>query len=104
MPAGGGPPRGRPGVPFHGRAPLHRARPQVLFLPPGAGEGAAGRHRGPQGDMSPTKTNDAADKALESLRKQIDRVDDQLLRLLNERAALARKVGALKAEQDAEVY
>jgi chorismate mutase / prephenate dehydratase len=33
---------------------------------------------------------------LEKLRREIDRLDDELLRLLNQRAALAQQVGALK--------
>ena len=36
---------------------------------------------------------------LSTLRARIDALDDQLLRLLNERAALAREIGAAKREQ-----
>lgn len=38
------------------------------------------------------------------LRKRIDRIDDQLLRLLNRRAALAVAIAARKAETNAPVY
>jgi len=44
------------------------------------------------------------DKELESLRHQIDKVDDQLLRLLNERAQVVQRVGSIKARRDEEVY
>ena len=33
---------------------------------------------------------------IETLRREIDRLDDELLRLLNERAALAQRIGGLK--------
>ena len=41
---------------------------------------------------------------LPSLRKQIDRLDRQLLRLLNRRAALALRVGRLKRRQGLAVF
>lgn len=42
--------------------------------------------------------------SLEQLRKQIDRVDDRLLRLLNERAGLAKRVGAIKQRQGRRLF
>lgn len=42
--------------------------------------------------------------SLPSLRKQIDRVDLRLLRLLNRRAALALRVGRLKARRGLPVF
>lgn len=44
------------------------------------------------------------DRELEGLRKQIDKCDDQLLRLLNQRAAVVQDVGRVKARRDEEVY
>jgi len=41
---------------------------------------------------------------LPSLRKQIDRLDRQLLRLLNQRAALALRVGRAKREDQLPVF
>ncbi len=41
---------------------------------------------------------------LPSLRKQIDRVDRRLLRLLNDRATLALRVGRLKKTQKLPVF
>jgi chorismate mutase/prephenate dehydratase len=41
---------------------------------------------------------------LEELRKQIDQVDGELLRLLGDRADLVHRVGALKKEAGAEIY
>jgi chorismate mutase/prephenate dehydratase len=41
---------------------------------------------------------------LDRLRSRIDRLDDQLLKLLNERARTARKIGAEKARRREEVY
>ncbi len=41
---------------------------------------------------------------LSNLRTQIDAVDDELLRLLNERAKLVEQVGALKTQQDSAFY
>ena len=41
---------------------------------------------------------------LEELRKDIDRIDEVLVRLLNERARVACEVGRLKKTQGVEVY
>ena len=41
---------------------------------------------------------------LEDLRKNIDRVDEVLVRLLNERARCACEIGRLKKEQGVEIY
>jgi chorismate mutase-like protein len=41
---------------------------------------------------------------LEELRKDIDRVDEVLVRLLNERARCVCEIGRLKKEQGLEVY
>jgi chorismate mutase-like protein len=41
---------------------------------------------------------------LEDLRKDIDRVDEVLVRLLNERARCACEIGRLKKEQGVDVY
>ena len=41
---------------------------------------------------------------LPSLRKHIDQVDRQLLRLLNQRARLALQVGGLKARRGAPIF
>ena len=41
---------------------------------------------------------------LDDLRKDIDRVDEVLVRLLNERARCVREIGRLKKEQGIEVY
>ena len=41
---------------------------------------------------------------LEDLRKDIDRVDEVLVRLLNERARCVCEVGRLKKEQGIEIY
>ena len=41
---------------------------------------------------------------LDDLRRNIDRVDEVLVRLLNERARCACEVGRLKKEQGVEVY
>ena len=42
--------------------------------------------------------------SLESLRSVIDRIDDKVLVLLNERAKIALKVGTEKARRKEEVY
>jgi chorismate mutase / prephenate dehydratase len=44
------------------------------------------------------------DKELDPLRKKIDEVDDQVLRLLNERAKAVQKIGQVKAKRGEEVY
>src|SRR3954466_14146799 len=41
---------------------------------------------------------------LDDLRKDIDRVDEVLVRLLNERARVACEIGRLKKEQGLEIY
>jgi chorismate mutase-like protein len=41
---------------------------------------------------------------LDDLRNDIDRVDEVLVRLLNERARVACEIGRLKKEQGVEVY
>jgi chorismate mutase-like protein len=41
---------------------------------------------------------------LDDLRRDIDRVDEVLVRLLNERARCACEIGRLKKEQGVEVY
>jgi chorismate mutase len=42
--------------------------------------------------------------SLEDLRKDIDRVDEVLVRLLNERARCACEIGRIKKEQNVEIY
>ena len=41
---------------------------------------------------------------LDDLRKDIDRVDEVLVRLLNERARVACEIGRMKKEQGIEIY
>ena len=41
---------------------------------------------------------------LEDLRKDIDRVDEVLVRLLNERARCACEIGRIKKDQKVEIY
>ena len=41
---------------------------------------------------------------LQPLRKQIDRIDDRLLRLLNQRARLAVRVGAIKQREGRRLF
>lgn len=41
---------------------------------------------------------------LENLRRQIDKLDDETLKLLNQRAAVVQKVGSVKAQRAEEVY
>jgi len=43
-------------------------------------------------------------KDLDRLRQQIDRVDEQILKLLNERAKLAREVGEVKKKHNLPIY
>ena len=43
-------------------------------------------------------------RALEDLRKDIDRIDEVLVRLLNERARVACEVGRLKKVEGIDVY
>ena len=47
---------------------------------------------------------DDSQKSIEKRRQQIDILDDELLRLLNERARLASEVGALKVSSGQPVY
>ena len=42
--------------------------------------------------------------SLEELRKKIDEIDDQLVKLLNERARVVVKIGTLKTKTDKPVY
>src|SRR5262245_10404378 len=42
--------------------------------------------------------------SLEDLRKKIDAIDSELLRMLNERADLVHEIGALKKEQGLQIY
>ena len=42
--------------------------------------------------------------SIEDLRNDIDRVDEVLVRLLNERARCACEIGKIKKEQNVEVY
>ena len=44
------------------------------------------------------------DKDISDWRKKIDGVDDELLRLFNERAACAVKIGKIKRTENMEVY
>lgn len=41
---------------------------------------------------------------IEQLRKEIDRLDGELLRIFNERASLALQIGEIKKELDLPVY
>jgi chorismate mutase len=41
---------------------------------------------------------------IDEIRKEIDRMDDDLLRIFNQRAALALKIGEIKKERDLPVY
>lgn len=41
---------------------------------------------------------------LEQLRKKIDQVDRKILRLLNERAAVARRIGEVKRQQGLAIF
>jgi chorismate mutase-like protein len=43
-------------------------------------------------------------RSLDDLRKDIDRVDEVLVRLLNERARCVCEIGRVKKEQNIEVY
>lgn len=45
----------------------------------------------------------AVDGSLAPLRQQIDAIDSQMLRMLNERAGLAQRIGHLKAQADAPI-
>ncbi len=54
--------------------------------------------------MSRASNQDSPERALERLREAIDRVDQELLASLNERARLVREVGVLKAGSGLPVY
>lgn len=41
---------------------------------------------------------------IDALRREIDRLDDELLRIFNARAALALKIGEIKKERNLPVY
>lgn len=41
---------------------------------------------------------------IEQLRKEIDRLDGELLRIFNERASLALRIGEIKKDRDLPVY
>jgi chorismate mutase len=41
---------------------------------------------------------------INSLREQIDRLDERLLEIFNQRAALALEIGAIKKQQDLPIY
>lgn len=43
-------------------------------------------------------------RKLEALRKEINRLDEELVRLLNERAEISRKIGKLKREHGQRVH
>ena len=49
-------------------------------------------------------TRDAAAERLEEYRRNIDRIDLQLLALLNERTRIVEKIGAVKEEFSLPVY
>src|SRR5262250_2501441 len=62
---------------------------------------------GPGSDPGPTPSKAVADihmRTLDDLRNDIDRVDEVLVRLLNERARVACEIGQLKKELGVEVY
>ncbi|HVJ57773.1 MAG TPA: chorismate mutase, partial [Terrimicrobiaceae bacterium] len=41
---------------------------------------------------------------LDELRRRIDAIDDELLRLLNERAVVAKEIGAIKNREGLPIY
>ena len=51
-----------------------------------------------------SRDTDKKDETLQVLRRHIDRLDEQLLRLLNRRARLAIRVGRLKKRQGARIF
>src|SRR5260370_26520699 len=53
---------------------------------------------------SSTATANRASSSLRSLRSQIDKLDLQLLKLINERARLAADIGKLKNDHGSEVF
>jgi chorismate mutase len=42
--------------------------------------------------------------SIDAIRKQIDRLDEQLLEIFNQRAALALEIGAIKEKQGMAIY
>ena len=44
------------------------------------------------------------DSGLRKYRKEIDRIDDEILKLLNQRCELVRSIGALKEENSTPVF
>lgn len=52
----------------------------------------------------PAAAASRAAASLRSLRSQIDKIDQQLLKLVNERASLAAEIGGLKNDQGGEVF
>ncbi len=65
--------------------------------------GADGKGTPAAGDNPQAQNHTAVDGTLAPLRQQIDAIDSQMLRLLNERAELAQRIGHLKAQADAPV-
>lgn len=65
------------------------------------GQGNASTASDSAGAAAPAAS--AIDGSLAPLRNQIDAIDSQLLKLLNERAGLAQRIGHLKAQADAPV-
>src|SRR5262250_3978534 len=62
---------------------------------------------GPGSDPGPTPSKAVADihmRTLDDLRNDIDRVDEVLVRLLNERARVACEIGKLKKDLGLDVY
>ena len=55
-------------------------------------------------DSGASSTANKAAAALKSLRTQIDKLDLQILKLLNERASLSAQIGNLKNDHGAEVF
>ena len=43
------------------------------------------------------------DKRLDKLRKSVDKIDDDLLRALNDRAKIVQRIGRVKAERGEEI-
>src|SRR5262245_48793470 len=58
--------------------------------------------RKPESDNAPTPAKSAA--ALKSLRNTIDKLDLQILDLVNKRAALAAQIGKVKSDQGGEIF
>src|SRR5262245_46679044 len=55
-------------------------------------------------ESDPNVPSPKALAALKSLRTQIDKLDLQILKLVNERASLAGEIGKLKTDQGSEVF